>query len=93
MKKLQFFFLVALTVLFVSCAVESNEKISVSSPDGVNKIEFVLEKGVPKYTVNHGEKAVVNPSKLGFIFNGGDNFDAGFKVLESKTTTIDETWE
>ncbi len=93
MKKLQFFFLAALAVLFVSCAVESNEKLSVSSPDGVNKIDFVLEKGVPKYTVNHGEKAVINPSKLGFVFKDGDNFDAGFKVLESKTTTIDETWE
>lgn len=93
MKKLQFFFLAVLAVLFVSCAVESNEKLSVSSPDSVNKIDFVLEKGVPKYTVNHGEKAVINPSKLGFIFKGGDNFDTGFKVLESKTTTIDETWE
>lgn len=93
MKKLLFFFLAALAVLFVSCAVESNEKLSVSSPDGVNKIDFVLEKGVPKYTVNHGEKAVINPSKLGFVFKDGDNFDAGFKVLESKTTTIDEAWE
>ncbi len=93
MKKLQFFFLAALTVLFVCCAVESNEKLSVSSPNGVNKIDFVLEKGVPKYSVNHAEKAVINPSKLGFIFKDGDNFDAGFKVLESKTNSIDETWE
>lgn len=43
MEKLQFFFLAVLVVLFVSCAVESNEKLSVSSPDGVNKINFVLE--------------------------------------------------
>ena len=93
MKKLQFFFLAALAILFASCAVESNEKLSVSSPDGVNKIDFVLEKGVPKYTVNHGEKAVINPSKLGFVFKDVDNFDTGFKVLESKTITIDEPWE
>jgi alpha-glucosidase len=93
MKKLQFFFLSALTVFLVNCASEKNKTAAVASPDGKNKIQFEIKDGVPFYAVNHAETSVVNPSKLGFIFKGGDTFNSGFTVAEVKTSSFDETWE
>jgi alpha-glucosidase len=93
MKNLQLFFLAALAILLVNCAPEKNKTASVASPDGKNKIQFEIKDGVPFYSVQHAETSVVNPSKLGFVFKGGDNFNAGFTVADVKTSSFDETWE
>ncbi|MBK6282111.1 MAG: glycoside hydrolase family 97 protein [Draconibacterium sp.] len=93
MKKLQLFFLAALAILLVNCATEKNKTVSVTSPDGKNTIQFEIKDGVPFYAVSHAETSVVNPSKLGFIFKDGDTFNSGFTVVDSKTSTFDETWE
>jgi alpha-glucosidase len=93
MKNLQLFFLAALAILLVNCAPEKNKTADVASPDGKNKIQFEIKDGVPFYSVQHAETSVVNPSKLGFVFKGGDNFNAGFTVADVKTSSFDETWE
>jgi len=78
--------------LFSGCA-EINTQIKISSPEKVNIIQFELVEGVPYYSVKHGEKAVVNQSKLGFIFKDNDTMDSGFKMVGSNTSSFDETWE
>lgn len=93
MKKLQFLTLAVIAILLLNCSVEKNKSVSVSSPAGTNKIQFELTDGVPLYSVMHSEKTVVNPSKLGFVFKNGDTFNSGFKLIDSKTSTFDETWE
>lgn len=83
-------FLLAL-FLFSGCA-EKITKSEISSPGNINTIQFELLEGVPYYSVRHGEKNVVNPSKLGIVFSENDVL-SDFKVINSQTSSLDETWE
>ncbi|MDA3821371.1 MAG: glycoside hydrolase family 97 N-terminal domain-containing protein, partial [Bacteroidales bacterium] len=62
---------VTLAVLF-SCTATHNQSETVSSPEGKNSIQFELLNGVPYYSVSNNGKAVINPSRMGFVFSGDD---------------------
>lgn len=87
---LSFFVLFAL--LLVSCNTD-NKQFIVSSPDGSNRVEFLLDgSGQPIYRVIHKDKTVIDSSFMGFDFKELPSFKGDFKVISSTTGSIDETW-
>ena len=82
------------SVLFISCSKNSTVQNSVSSPDGNVKIEFNLsEKGEPSYKVSFKENEVIKTSKMGFDLKELPSLNKDFKIVNSKTSSFNETWE
>ncbi|MCU4163284.1 glycoside hydrolase family 97 protein [Carboxylicivirga caseinilyticus] len=66
---------------------------SLTSPDGNFKMQFQLIDGKPSYKLDYKGKAIVKESHLGFeLFDAPDLLD-GFKMVDNKTSTFDETWK
>lgn len=64
MKKI----ILILTIAIVSCAPKKTitGTIPLTSPDGDLIMEFILEDGVPMYSLKHKGRDVLLPSRLGF---------------------------
>ncbi len=79
------------------CADQSGtetSETSVSSPDGSITIDVSLDStGQISYSVNKGETAVIKPSSLGFEFQEWPAMAGDFEITNSKSTTIEETWQ
>ncbi len=84
----------SLAFALFSCGEEVTETtLKISSPEGHNTITFSLENNTPTYAVTHGETTVLTPSKLGFVFKDQDSIASNLEVINTETTTFDETWE
>jgi len=68
MKKI----ILALAVALAACSPKAviSDSIALTSPDGELSMTFVLEDGVPKYSLDHKDTKVVLPSRLGFDMRG-----------------------
>ena len=96
MKK-TFFAVMALLMPFMAMAQ------SVTSPNGCMELKFSLAaNGVPTYELNYKGRAVVKPSHLGLELardkhasKGMEetNLLDGFKIVNTKVSEFDETWE
>jgi alpha-glucosidase len=69
------------------------DALSVSSPDGRIVLTFDLADGAPSYAVSFDGRPVVQPSRLGFEFDGGPALSEGLVVADSTRNDHDETWE
>lgn len=86
MKKI--LFLLSAALLMIACG----KKTEVTSPDGRTSITFALtEVGEPTYSVAKDGKAVLLPSKMGFVLENAD-FNEGFSLLRTSSSSFDETW-
>jgi hypothetical protein len=66
----------------------------IKSPDGQLSLTFEVKAGVPFYSLNYKDKAVVKPSSLGLeLFNDDLGLMNGFSLAKSETSTFDETWK
>jgi glucan 1,4-alpha-glucosidase len=66
----------------------------IQSPDGQLSLTFELKAGVPYYSLNYKDKAVVKPSSLGLeLFNDQLGLMNGFSLAKSETSNFDETWK
>ena len=86
MKRIQL--IVCLFVLFAL----NMQAGQVSSPNGDIKVNFELKGSVPTYSVTFKGKTVVNPSRLGYYLDNGEDLLDGFTVLEEATSSFQETW-
>ncbi len=77
--------------LLHSCA--DKKQFRLSSPDNKIQMEFMVEKGVPVYSVIRESALIINSSKLGFRLKDLPDLDSNFKVLNYKISSFDETWE
>ncbi len=78
----------------VSCQKKEPKSLSVASPKGTNSIKFFLsENGNPLYVVNHNNKTVIDSSFIGFDFKNQKSLNGNLGIINSTTTTVDETWE
>ena len=68
MKKITLMLAVALTAC--SPKAEITDTATLASPDGELTMNFILEDGVPKYSLKHKDTEVVLPSRLGFDMRG-----------------------
>ena len=69
-------------------------KVGIASPDGNLSVEVTTDKdGRPSYAVLRDGKAVISPSRLGFIFLDVPKFERNLDIAGHKTSSFDETWE
>ena len=76
----------------LKCAPFYEEIESLSSPEPVNEVLFLLQDGVPYYSVINQGREIIKPSKLGFSFMGQEPFDHGFKIISTTYDTVDYKW-
>ena len=68
MKKI----ILMLAVALAACSpkAEITDSATLASPDGELTMNFILEDGVPKYSLKHKDTEIVLPSRLGFDMRG-----------------------
>jgi hypothetical protein len=80
----------------------SNKWETAASPNGKVVVRFGIDNGRPYYTVQYDTKDVIKKSFLGlelakskYASKGKEETDLmdGFKLIDSKTSTFDETWK
>jgi len=78
-------------ILFLNAGIAQE----IKSPNQLVTLQFSLQAdGSPSYTVNFKNKSVIKPSKLGFELEKDPvSLLNGFTIIDSKTTTYDETWK
>ena len=84
---------IVLFALFMSCADKTNEQ-SITSPDTKIVLNFNLnEDGSPFYQVIFDNEMVIDTSFLGFEFKDLKALDNNFKIINSNTSSFNETWQ
>ena len=79
--------------IFFQCG-NKNDTLETASPDGKIKVNFFLsEDGTAAYTVDYSKKRVIDTSYFGFEFQNAESFKENLELVNSYTTTFDETWE
>ena len=86
-----------LTALTMSLAVPSigaiaQDTLTVSSPDGRNKVGVATYEGKLYYVLSRDGRSLLMPSMLGFEFKGAPPLRDGLRITGSKRSTHDETW-
>ncbi|MCK5535720.1 MAG: glycoside hydrolase family 97 N-terminal domain-containing protein, partial [Bacteroidales bacterium] len=86
--------LLIIGILVLNACKNNKNEFLILSPNEINKIEIgINKKGEIEYSVSHNNTIVIKPSKLGFDFNDGISLNSDFKLLASKTSNFEETWE
>ena len=87
------FWLFAIASVFsLSCNAQKTYK--VSSPNKNNVLVFSLTKaGEPQYSFSSNDKKVIEPSLMGFEFDGLKKMTEGFSVTGIEEKSSDSTWE
>ncbi|PZR19682.1 MAG: alpha-glucosidase [Flavobacterium psychrophilum] len=81
-------------LLFVSLPGNAQKKYTVKSPAKKNELVFSLTKtGQPQYSFLSNGKSVIEPSLMGFEFQGLNKMTEGFKIVNTEEHTVNETWE
>jgi hypothetical protein len=93
MKKI-YLYRIFIFAVFLSGCDASEKHLLVSSPDKDISVVFaVSKKGVPFYTVQFKNNAVIDTSFMSFNFKELPSLKENFKIVKSMTTAVDETWE
>ena len=80
-----------LLVLFMGSAAMAE---GIASPNGQLQLNFsVNPQGEPVYELFYKGKAVIKPSKLGLELKNDPGLMNGFTLVDTRTSTFDETWE
>lgn len=89
------YFLVGITIaIFLMSCEQQKKALTVSSPNGNNEIVFDLsESGQPFYQLSHKGKQLIDTSYMSFDLKDLPSLKAGFKIIDSKTASADESWE
>ncbi|NWG28888.1 MAG: glycoside hydrolase family 97 protein [Ignavibacteriaceae bacterium] len=79
--------------LFIQCESKI-ETLESTSPDGKLKINFFLsEDGKAGYSIDYSKKKVIDTSYFGFDFQNALPFKENLEIINSYTSSFDETWE
>ena len=81
----------ALLMTFTANAA-AQDTISVSSPDGRNKVGVAVNEGKLYYILSRDGASLLLPSMLGFEFKGAPTLRDGLRITGTKRATHDETW-
>lgn len=93
-KQMTKYLIVLASIFCFSCTQQkSQQTYKLTSPDTENEIVFSLKKGRPSYEVLRNGLAVLNPSKLGFVFKENDSLYNNLVVLEVNEAKFNESWE
>src|SRR5467141_3377224 len=83
--------------LTVTCALAARvspaqDRASVASPDGRNRVTVEIRDGALMYCVDRDGRAVLLPSRLGFAFQGAPPLRDSLRMVDTSSSTVDETW-
>jgi glucan 1,4-alpha-glucosidase len=93
MKYLNFFLILFSCLFFIECG-SNNNTFELSSPDEKIKINFFLsENGEAGYFISFNDKLAIDTSYFGFDFQDEEPFGNNLEVINSSTSSFDETWE
>jgi hypothetical protein len=87
--------LLPLLLLHAACLAQPLPADSLVAPNGALYLRLWLDaQGVPTYTVTHDAERVqlVAPSRLGFVFRGGDTLQHGLVLERREQGVYDSTW-
>jgi glucan 1,4-alpha-glucosidase len=91
MKKIIFYLSVAL--ILYSCN-PNKDNLQISSPDKKIELKFLVnEKGHAGYLIEFKNKIIIDTSYFGFDFKDQKSFGENLEVVNSSTSTFDETWK
>ena len=87
--------IIVISYLTLSCNNTNTPTISsISSPSNNISISFFLNnEGIPNYIVKHKENVVIDTSSMGFDFKDQVSLQKGLKMIGSKNSSFNETWE
>lgn len=78
-------------LLFISYAAFAQ---NVQSPSKEITVSFKLDgSGKPYYSIAYKGKAVITDSYLGFKLKNLPDFDTDFKITDTKTATVNDSWK
>ncbi len=84
-------FILILLMAFISISVSAQQ---LESPNGLLQMKFSLsEGGVATYQLSYKGKLVIKPSHLGLDLKNDPGLMDGFKVVDTQTSSFDETWQ
>jgi hypothetical protein len=85
--------LVLFILVFTACS-KTKEPLNVNSPDTSITVEFLLSNsGQPIYLVKHKNKTVIDTSFMSFDFKDLPSLKDNFKIVNTTTGIVDETWQ
>jgi alpha-glucosidase len=91
-KKYRYCLMALASMLIFACSTKKTYKIS--SPEKISELTFELTAtGQPQYSFSSNGKSVIEPSLLGFEFQGLPKMTEGFEVVSTEEKSADETWE
>lgn len=80
------------SILILQCVTRSN--LETTSPSGKITLKFFLsKKGKAGYFINFSDKRVIDTSYFSFDFKNQNPFGENLKVVNSSTSSLDETWK
>ncbi|MDW8852148.1 glycoside hydrolase family 97 protein [Flavobacterium sp. MMLR14_040] len=82
------------SILIYACSAGTKKTYTISSPGKTTQLVFELTvSGQPQYSFSSNGKSVIEPSLMGFEFQGIQKMTEGFEVVSTEEKTSDETWE
>ena len=82
----------ALLMTFAASTVTAQDTISVSSPDGRNKVGVSTYQGKLYYILSRDGRPLITPSMLGFEFRGAPPLRDSLRITGQARRSHDETW-
>lgn len=88
-----FFLILILCIVFFQCGSKI-DTLETASPDGNIKVNFFLsDDGTAGYLINYLDRRVIDTSYFGFDFQDALPFSENLEIINSYTSSFDETWE
>jgi alpha-glucosidase len=70
----------------------AQDQLRVISPDGRNEVTVEIRGGEIHYSLQRDDRAVIQPSRLGFELSDGPPLGDRMQVVGTATNSVDETW-
>lgn len=84
---------VTLAVAAAPALAQGTAPVTATSPDGRVRVALTIDgDGRPAYEISRGGKAIINPSRLGFLFTDVVKLERRLAVTGQETREVDESW-
>ena len=91
-RTLSFRLAVAGAMLGAAAPATAQDRFRVTSPDGRNEVTVAIRGGRIYYSMQRDDRAVIQPSRLGFEFRTEPPLGDRMRVASTATNSVDETW-
>ena len=89
-RTLSFRLAVAGAMLGAAAPATAQDQLHVTSPDGRNEVTVAIRGGQVYYSMQRDDRAVIQPSRLGFEFRNEPPLGDRMRVASTATNRVDE---